>query len=148
MRRLLGLETLLNTDQEILGAFPGNPKLHRDDFEWFGLMHICFPGWNCSTGSALCSASPRPAHPACQNPYWDARYYSCGKKWRVSITLVYNFSRAVGSAALGNCPMKLNQWGQEKNIMSEETAYSFYNYLGRDIDKRVRYFLYSRMSPG
>src|SRR6266511_920334 len=49
MGRLLCLETLLNTDQEILGAFPGNPKLHSDDFEWFGLMHVLLPGWNCST---------------------------------------------------------------------------------------------------
>jgi hypothetical protein len=40
MRRLLRLEALLNTDQEILGAFSGNPKLHSDDFEGFGLMHV------------------------------------------------------------------------------------------------------------
>jgi hypothetical protein len=40
MRRPLCLETLLYTDQEILGAFPGNPKLHSDDFERFDLMHV------------------------------------------------------------------------------------------------------------
>jgi hypothetical protein len=43
MRRLLCLEALLNTDQEILGAFPGNPKLQGDDFEGFGLMHVFLP---------------------------------------------------------------------------------------------------------
>ena len=44
MRRLLLLEALLNTDQEIPGAFSGNPKLHSDDFEWFGLMHVFYLG--------------------------------------------------------------------------------------------------------
>lgn len=49
MRWLLRLEAPLNTDQEILGAFPGDPKLHSDDFEGFGLMHVFLPGWKCST---------------------------------------------------------------------------------------------------
>jgi hypothetical protein len=40
MRRLLYLEALLNTDQEILGTFSGNLKSRRDDLEWFDLIHI------------------------------------------------------------------------------------------------------------
>jgi hypothetical protein len=44
MRRLLRLEALLNADQEILGAFAGNPKLHGDEFEGFGLMLVFLPG--------------------------------------------------------------------------------------------------------
>jgi hypothetical protein len=40
MRRLLCFETLLNTDQEIFGTFPGYLKLCRYDLKWFGLGHI------------------------------------------------------------------------------------------------------------
>jgi hypothetical protein len=49
VRRLLRFEAFLNTDQEILGALPGNPKLHSDDLEGFGFMHFFLPDWNCST---------------------------------------------------------------------------------------------------
>ena len=42
MRRPFLPEALLDTDQEIPGAFSGNPKLHSDDFEWLGLMHVIY----------------------------------------------------------------------------------------------------------
>ena len=52
VRRLLGLEALLNTDQKVLGAFLRDLKSGRDDLE--GLVLMCFFGHdqNCTPRSS------------------------------------------------------------------------------------------------
>src|SRR5687768_1544805 len=78
MRRLLRLEALLNTDQEILGAFSGNLKSRRDDLEWFDLIHIFSRGPiidRANTASRYEHAQniTLPPLPGCGLPVWRGR---------------------------------------------------------------------------